>query len=99
MTPDLIRFSDFTFSLESGELRKAGKSVRLTERERDLLRLLANNAGRTISRLDLAAAGISGSERAVDVQINRLRRKIETDPTNPVTLQTVRGVGYRLYAR
>ena len=38
-----------------------------------------------------------GSERTVDVQMNRLRRKIETDPSSPVWLQTVRGVGYRLY--
>jgi two-component system phosphate regulon response regulator OmpR len=45
-----------------------------------------------------ALAGNSGSigERAVDVQVNRLRRKIERDPTNPLLVQTVRGVGYRL---
>ncbi|HXK54852.1 MAG TPA: helix-turn-helix domain-containing protein, partial [Hyphomicrobiales bacterium] len=54
------------------------------------------NAGHTVSRTDLAEAGITGSERAVDVQINRLRRKIEMDPANPVILQTVRGIGYRL---
>jgi len=94
---DIIRFGDITFNLGNGELHRGGKPVRLTERERDLLRVLATNTGTTVSRLDLAKAGITGSERAVDVQINRLRRKIEADPANPVVLQTVRGVGYRLH--
>lgn len=95
--PDLARFGNLTFNLGNGELTRGGTPVRLTERERDLLRVLARNAGTTVSRLDLANAGITGSERAVDVQINRLRRKIEDDPANPMILQTVRGIGYRLY--
>jgi two-component system, OmpR family, phosphate regulon response regulator OmpR len=70
--------------------------VRLTERERDLLKSLALKAGETVSRFDLVGADGDTSERAVDVQINRLRRKIERDPANPLYLQTVRGVGYRL---
>jgi two-component system phosphate regulon response regulator OmpR len=49
-----------------------------------------------VSRLALAGDGGNASERAVDVQINRLRRKIERDPANPLIVQTVRGVGYRL---
>lgn len=96
---DMAHFGDMSFHLGSGELRRDGKPVRLTERERDLLRVLARNAGNTVSRADLANAGITGSERAVDVQINRLRRKIEADPSNPMLLQTVRGVGYRLYVQ
>ena len=95
---DIARFGEITFNLGNGELHRGGEPVRLTERERELLRVLAANAGSTVSRFDLARAGITGSERAVDVQINRLRRKIETDPTNPVVLQTVRGVGYRLHS-
>jgi len=94
---DIARFGDITFNLGNGELHRGGKPIRLTERERDLLRVLAASPGNTVSRADLAKAGITGSERAVDVQINRLRRKIETDPANPVVLQTVRGVGYRLH--
>jgi two-component system, OmpR family, phosphate regulon response regulator OmpR len=94
---DIARFGDITFNLGNGELHRGGKAIRLTERERDLLRVLAANVGSTVSRADLAKAGITGSERAVDVQVNRLRRKIETDPANPVVLQTVRGVGYRLH--
>jgi two-component system phosphate regulon response regulator OmpR len=52
--------------------------------------------GETVPRQALAANGDSVSERAVDVQVNRLRRKIERDPTNPLIVQTVRGIGYRL---
>ena len=64
-----------------------------------MLRLLATAPGETVSRLALAGPGKNGDsagERAVDVQINRLRRKIERDPANPLFMQTVRGIGYRL---
>jgi two-component system phosphate regulon response regulator OmpR len=60
-----------------------------------MLDLLAEQGGETVPRSRLAGPGAAG-ERAVDVQINRLRRKIEDDPANPVLLQTVRGIGYRL---
>ncbi|MEJ8572207.1 response regulator [Microbaculum marinum] len=90
-----VAFGPFTFHLGRGELKYGEEVIRLTERERDLLRTFASQPGETVARLDLAA-GANGSERAVDVQINRLRRKIETDPGNPVHLQTVRGIGYRL---
>ncbi len=53
-------------------------------------------AGATVSREALSGAGGAGNERTIDVQVNRLRRKIERDPANPLHLQTVRGVGYRL---
>lgn len=95
---DSIRMGDFTFHIGRGELKRQGESVRLTERERDLLRQFAERPGSPISRMDLAKEGTDGSERAVDVQINRLRRKIEADPGNPVYLQTVRGKGYILHA-
>ncbi|WP_051335628.1 response regulator [Methylocapsa acidiphila] len=92
----VVRFSDFTFDLERGELRQRDEIVRLTDRERDMLRLLAENAGETVSREALAGHGAPGNERTVDVQVNRLRRKIERDPANPLHLQTARGAGYRL---
>lgn len=95
---DLIRMGEFTFHVGRGELKRGGDTIRLTERERDLLRQFAELPGTPISRLDLAKQGTDGSERAVDVQINRLRRKIEADPGNPVYLQTVRGKGYILHA-
>jgi two-component system phosphate regulon response regulator OmpR len=91
-----VRFGDFAFDLARGELRQKEETIRLTERERDMLRLLAAQPGETVSREALAGAGIAGNERTVDVQVNRLRRKIERDPANPSHLQTVRGIGYRL---
>jgi len=90
-----VRFGDFTFHLARGELRQDGEIVHTTERERELLRLLAEQRGAPLSREALAGKG-GANERAVDVQINRLRRKIEADPSHPVLLQTVRGAGYRL---
>jgi len=70
--------------------------VRLTDRERDMLRILSVSPGETVPRLALSGNGGSLNERAVDVQVNRLRRKIERDPANPLIVQTVRGIGYRL---
>src|SRR5882672_2800999 len=91
-----VRFGDFRFHIARGELRRGEEVVRLTDRERDMLRLLAATPGETIPRLALAGNGGSTGERAVDVQVNRLRRKIERDPANPLLVQTVRGIGYRL---
>jgi two-component system phosphate regulon response regulator OmpR len=70
--------------------------VHLTDRERDMLCVLAATPGETVPRAALSGNGGSINERAVDVQINRLRRKIERDPANPLLVQTVRGIGYRL---
>jgi two-component system phosphate regulon response regulator OmpR len=93
-----IRFGDYQFHLQRGELLKGEEGVRLTEREREILTLLARKPGQTVPREDFAAHEDISNERTVDVQINRLRRKIETDPANPLHLQTVRGIGYRLIA-
>ena len=93
-----VRFGPFVYHLARGELRKGEDVVRLTDREREMLRILAGTPGETVARLALAGNGGSVSERAVDVQVNRLRRKIERDPANPMFVQTVRGVGYRLVA-
>jgi two-component system phosphate regulon response regulator OmpR len=92
-----VRMGDFTFHVGRGELKLREETIRLTERERDLLRLFAQRPGLPIARHELANDDSTGSERAIDVQINRLRRKIETDPANPVYLQTVRGKGYILH--
>ena len=75
-----MRFGPFSFSLERGELRANDEVVRLTERERDMLRLLCANSGESVSREALAGSGGAANERTIDVQINRLRRKIESDP-------------------
>jgi two-component system phosphate regulon response regulator OmpR len=91
-----VRFGPFVFHIARGELRKGEESVRLTDRERDMLRVLAATPGETVPRVALAGNGGSVSERAVDVQVNRLRRKIERNPADPLFVQTVRGIGYRL---
>jgi two-component system, OmpR family, phosphate regulon response regulator OmpR len=97
-TPALetIRFGEFVFHLARGELRRGEEIVHLTDREREMLRVLAGTPGETVPRLALAGTSGLVSERAVDVQVNRLRRKIERNPANPLVVQTVRGIGYRL---
>lgn len=91
------KFGTFTFNIARGELRADGETIKLTEMERNLLRFFAARPGETVEREDLAGLSGNESERSVDVQINRLRRKIEADPANPVYLQTVRGRGYIFY--
>jgi two-component system phosphate regulon response regulator OmpR len=94
--PESVRFGPFVFHVGRGELRRGDEAIHLTDRERDMLRMLAAAPGETVTRLALAGGGCSPGERAVDVQVNRLRRKIEVDPANPLLVQTVRGIGYRL---
>lgn len=91
-----VRFGPFVFRLDRGELRRGGEAIRITEREREILTILGAKANENVPREDLSGAGVALNERTVDVQINRLRRKIELDPANPLLLQTVRGVGYKL---
>jgi two-component system phosphate regulon response regulator OmpR len=94
---DEVKMGEFTFSIGRGELKRLSETIKLTERERDLLRMFAQRPGLPVARHELAPDEATGSERAIDVQINRLRRKIEADPSNPIYLQTVRGKGYILY--
>lgn len=88
--------SGLVFNIERGELQGPQGRVRLTEGEVQLLRLLAGRVGEPVRREALAAESSSGTERSIDVQVTRLRRKIEPDPKNPIHVQTVRGIGYRL---
>jgi two-component system, OmpR family, phosphate regulon response regulator OmpR len=94
---DEIKMGDYLFSIGRGDLKRGAETIKLTERERDLMRMFAQRPGVPVPRHELASDDTTGSERAIDVQINRLRRKIEQDPANPVYLQTVRGKGYILY--
>lgn len=94
-----VTFGPFSYNRSQGELTRGGQIVHLTESEALLLGCFAQAPGRTLSREDLVARNaVNGHERAVDVQINRLRRKIEKDPKYPRFLQTVRGKGYVLKA-
>jgi len=93
-----VRLGEATFDPARGLLTKGGEAVRLTSGEAALLGALAARAGETLTREDLAAAlgQEEQGERAIDVQVTRLRRKIEPDPREPAFLQTVRGRGYVL---
>ncbi len=91
-----VRLGDCVYDAERGQLKKKGKAVKLTSSENALLQLFAANAGRSFSRADLCARLGVALERSIDVQVTRLRRKIEDDPKLPLYLQTVRGVGYVL---
>ena len=95
-TAPAIGLGDCRFDVERGELSRDGEPVRLTEAEARLLQALANAAHATVDRRDLVDPETDGSGRAVDIQVTRLRRKIETDPANPRYLKTVRGRGYML---
>jgi len=90
-----LRFGPCRFDKERGELWCEGSMVRLTDREVQMLHLFTDRPNETLSRV-LLLNDEAGTERAIDVQINRLRRKIELDPKNPIYLQTVRGLGYVL---
>ena len=91
-----IVFGPFTFHIARSDLRRDGEAVRLTDREREIMAMFASRAGETIPRHELVGLDSEVGERTIDVQINRLRRKLEDDPSNPIWLQTVRGIGYRL---
>src|SRR5258707_695643 len=96
-TLEQAAFGPYVYHLDRGELRQGDEVIHLTDREREMLRILAIARGETVPRSALTGDG-TVNERAVDVQINRLRRKIERDPANPLFLQAVRGIGYRLAA-
>jgi two-component system phosphate regulon response regulator OmpR len=91
-----VLLGEFAFDTARGELAKGAEPVRLTEAETRLLRQLAAAPHAALDRLTLAGENAESAGRAVDIQVTRLRRKIEADPANPRYLQTVRGVGYML---
>jgi two-component system, OmpR family, phosphate regulon response regulator OmpR len=93
-----VSFGPYVFHLERGELCRGEDIVHITDRERDILRILSREPGGTVPRLALAGGGGTANERAVDVQVNRLRRKIEENSASPRFIQAVRGIGYRLMA-
>lgn len=104
--PPVLMLGRMRYEPESGELRDGATPVRLTQTEAALMRIFAARRGQVISRealvdqlgRDRRGTVDQAQERAVDVQITRLRRKIEPDPRRPRYLQTVRGEGYMLTA-
>lgn len=101
--PKVLKFGGVRYDVGRGEMWWGEEPVRLTATESQLMRIFAAQPGEVVSRMqlidDLGRAGPDGEpaqDRAVDVQITRLRRKIEADPKSPRYLQTVRGAGYML---
>ncbi len=99
--PRMLHLGDVRYDMERGELWRGAEPVRLTATEAALMRIFAAQPGQPVTRDRLAGdihpeEGERGQDRAVDVQITRLRRKIERDPRQPRYLQTVRGSGYML---
>lgn len=92
-----VHFGSYCYDIPRHRLTQGEELVRLTTQEQEILSLLAHHAGRPVSREALAqAGGVAGSERSVDVQINRLRKKLEAVPAKPVYIVTARGAGYML---
>ena len=92
-----LRFGECRYDVSRGILTRNGSPVHLTTAESDLLRTLAMNANAPVKRVKLSSTGNGSSNpRTIDVQVTRLRRKIESDPRQPRYLQTVRGTGYLL---
>ena len=94
----IISFDGWVFDQVRNLLTKANDSQPLTKAESTLLNILSQKPGTAFARQELARlAELEGQERTIDVQVTRLRRKIEPDPRKPRFLQTVRGEGYILY--
>jgi two-component system, OmpR family, phosphate regulon response regulator OmpR len=99
--PKVLHLGTVRYDIDRGEMWRGDQPVRLTATEAQLMRVFAQSAGLAVSRDKLTGdldkqESAAGAERAVDVQITRLRRKIEEDPRQPRYLQTVRGEGYML---
>ncbi|GGM07380.1 response regulator [Pseudooceanicola nanhaiensis] len=102
--PKVLHLGSIRYDIDKGEMWRGDSPVRLTATESQLMRIFSAHPGEALSRMRLVedlgrSSGRDGGqaqERAVDVQITRLRRKIEEDPKQPRYLQTVRGAGYML---
>ena len=96
---ETIRFGRWTLDMERGELVDAAERLPLTQVEYNLLKALSSKKGEVVGREELAKlCEIDAAERTIDVQITRLRKKLEQDPKLPKYIQTVRGKGYVLWS-
>ncbi|MBN8648138.1 MAG: response regulator [Caulobacterales bacterium] len=92
----ILKFGDTNYDSNREELRRDGELIRLTESEKSLMRELSARIGATITREELARKAGVAADRSIDVQVTRLRRKLEPSSSEPQYLQTIRGLGYRL---
>ncbi|MGB0935608.1 MAG: response regulator [Alphaproteobacteria bacterium] len=96
-TKSIVKLGDYSFDTSRETLLKADQAIPMTTVETNLLKSLAENPGKVISREDLAhLSGVALSPRTIDVQVTRLRRKIEPNPKQPIYIRTVRHQGYVL---
>ena len=99
-TPKMLSLGATRYDVQKGELWDGDTQIRLTSTESELMRIFSKNIGQALSRMDLVTQmgreDGNSQDRAIDVQITRLRKKIETNPKEPRYLQTVRGSGYML---
>lgn len=91
-------FGNLSFDITNASLKKNGLDIPITLNEAKLLTMLCNDIGKVVSREYMAKLCDGVNERTIDVQITRLRSKIEDNPKNPTHLKTVRGKGYILYS-
>lgn len=98
--PKVLTLGEVRYDDARGELWRGAELIRLTTSEAALMKLFARHPNQPLSRADILGAlgndADSTQERAIDVQVTRLRRKLNDDPRNPRYLQTVRGAGYML---
>jgi two-component system, OmpR family, phosphate regulon response regulator OmpR len=98
--PKVMNLGDVRYDVDRGEMWMGSGRIRLTATESQLMRIFSSNPSKPLSRTRLAEElgrdGGQAQERAVDVQITRLRRKIENNPKQPRYIQTIRGAGYML---
>lgn len=95
--PSLITFGVFTFNPSTNQLLKNNQAIALTSNESQLLTILSSHLGTVVPRDTFVQLFGGISERSIDVQITRLRNKIEDNPKKPLFLKTIRSQGYALY--
>ncbi len=95
---NICNFGEFSFNLNDGRLKKGEDFIHITDSESKILKILCQETGKVISRETLSSLCGDIDERSIDVQITRLRRKIESNPKQPHYLQTVRNKGYVIYS-
>lgn len=95
----IVHFGACAFDVTTGALERDGEPIALTGLEMDLLRYLVSHAGQPVTRGELMPLMNTDNDRTIDVQMTRLRKKVETDVSHPICIQTVRGQGYRLITK
>ena len=94
---NICKFGDFVFNFSDSRLKKNGQYIHITESEAKILAILCHNLGNVVSREKISESCGDIDERSIDVQITRLRRKIEDNPKQSHFLQTARNQGYVLH--